>query len=680
MSEFDNEPSYNPSDNEPFSSILERSWTRRHVMQGGLGLAAATLFGNLGLARADSPGDDPKRAFPDTGARNTRLRFEPVPGSKTDAVVVPEGYTATILAPWGTPLNGQANAWKEDGTNSAEDQANAVGMHHDGMHFFPIDGRSDDGLLLVNNEYIDQRALHPDGPTQSETGQRPADEVRKEINAHGVSVVRITKKEGRWSVASDDPLNRRYTSATVMDLAGPLAGTDHVKTAFSRDGTRARGTNNNCGNGYTPWGTYLTCEENWPDIFVNRAETLPADQQRLGIPTEQSRYGWETAAGDGSEKDGEFARFDLTPRGDDPREDYRNEASTFGYIVEIDPFDGQRRAVKRTALGRFRHEGCWPGKLEPGKPVVFYSGHDARFEYIYKFVSEANWDPADADPRDRLATGAKYMDKGTLHVARFNDDGTGQWLPLTPDAPTQQNYSTLGKELGELPEIILNTARAADLVGATPMDRPEWGNVDPHNGDVYMTLTNNDEREIDQLNAPNPRPRNENGQIIRWREGDDGSFRWTIFVFGAHAKAPDYINRSALTQANQFASPDGLMFDPRGILWIQTDNSDNAVAEYTNDQMLAVIPSQVTTREGYATTLDTRTQEHLKRFLVGPNGCEITGFAATPDHTSIFVNVQHPANWPHDEDATQATPSGNPVRPRSSTIVIQRKDGGEVGV
>nr|WP_299241576.1 PhoX family phosphatase [uncultured Halomonas sp.] len=679
MSEFDNEPSFNPSDNEPFASILERNWSRRHVMQGGLALAAATLLGKLGIARGDMQ-DNGANATPLDGMRDVQLRFDSVAGSKTDAVVVPKGYTATILAPWGTPLNDKANPWKNDGSNSAQDQANAVGMHHDGMHFFTIEGRSDDGLLLINNEYVDQDALHPDGPTRDASGKRPPEEIRKEINAHGVSALRITMRNGKWRVMSNDPLNRRYTSATVMDIAGPMAGTDHVKTAFSRDGTQARGTNNNCGNGYTPWGTYLTCEENWPDIFINRAETLPADQQRLGIPTQASRYGWETAANDSSERDDEFARFDLTPRGNDATEDYRNEASTFGYIVEIDPFDVKRRAIKRTALGRFRHEGCWPGKLEPGKPVVFYSGHDGRFEYIYKFVSEANWDPADADPEDRLAVGAKYMDKGTLHVARFNDDGTGQWLPLTPETATQQNDSTLGKELGGLPEIILNTARAADLVGATPMDRPEWGNVDPANGDVYMTLTNNDEREVDQLNAANPRPRNENGQIIRWRETGDGGFRWAIFVFGASAKAPDTINRSSLTQDNQFASPDGLMFDPRGILWIQTDNGGNAVAEASNDQMLAVIPALLATDDVPLATIDARNQKKLKRFLVGPNDCEITGFAMTPDHRSLFINVQHPGNWPYAEDATLAIPGGNTVRPRSSTVVIQREDNGEIGV
>nr|WP_297456722.1 PhoX family phosphatase [uncultured Halomonas sp.] len=675
MSEFNNEPNRNPSGNEPFSAILERSWSRRHVMKGGLGLAAVTLFGGFAVAG----GDDRRLERGARAAAAISLGFDSLPGSKTDAVAVPAGYTARVLAPWGTPLNGDASAWRADGGNTASDQLNAVGMHHDGMHFFPIAGRSDDGILVINNEYIDQDALHPGGASQV-AGQRPAEEVRKEINAHGVSAVRITRVDGQWRVSERDPLNRRITSATVMALSGPMANTDHVKTAFSKDGALARGTNNNCGNGYTPWGTYLTCEENWPDVFVNRAATLPDDQRRLGIPSDATRFGWETAAGDPSEKEGEFARFDLTPKGASATDDYRNEASTFGYIVEIDPFDVAQRAVKRTALGRFRHEGCWPGRLEAGKPVVFYSGHDARFEYIYKFVSNAKWNPADAEPDDRLATGAKYMDEGTLHVARFNDDGSGEWLPLIPQAATLKG-TTLGGELGELADIILNTAHAADLVGATPMDRPEWGAVDPVSGDVYMTLTNNDERGQDRLDAANPRPSNVNGQIIRWREDDDqASFRWDIFVFGADAEARAEINRSGLTPANQFASPDGLVFDNRGILWIQTDNGDNAVADDTNNQMLAVIPANLSAQSGRSGTIDAENQHQLKRFLVGPNGSEVTGFASTPDNTSIFVNIQHPDNWPYRDDASEATPSGTRVRPRSSTVVIQKIDGGAVGV
>ena len=221
------------------------------------------------------------------------------------------GYSAYVLAPWGTPLNSKASPWKADGSNTSTDQANAMGMHHDGMHFFPIGGSSDDGLLAINFEYIDPAALHPNGPTTSANGKRPAEEVRKEINAHGAGVVRLRKLNGRWQVVDNDPLNRRFTTASLMEIAGPLRGSEHVKTRFSPTGTQCRGTNNNCGNGYTPWGTYLTCEENWPGIFVNKG-TRPADQVRIGVATSSGQYGWESAAGDRSEANDEFARFDIT--------------------------------------------------------------------------------------------------------------------------------------------------------------------------------------------------------------------------------------------------------------------------------------------------------------------------------------------------------------------------------
>lgn len=677
-----NNRNLNPSNNPHMDSVLETYLSRRHVLRGGLGAAIAMIAG-VGLTGCfdgggSSSDDAPSTPTEPTPSKPLALNFESVSVSRTDACVVPAGYTAFVLAPWGTPLNSTANPWKDDGSNTSTDQANAMGMHHDGMRFFPINGSSEDGLLVVNHEYIDQKALHPNGATRDANGNRPAEEVRKEINAHGVAVVRITKVDGRWQVIQNDPLNRRFTTASVMDIRGPMRGTEHVRTAFSTDGTVTRGTNNNCGNGYTPWGTYLTCEENWPEVFINRSTPLPRDQDRIGMPTDSSRYGWETAAGDASEQNGEFARFDLTPSGASATDDYRNEASTYGYIVEIDPFAPNRNAVKRTALGRFRHEGCWPGLTKQGKPVVFYSGDDSRFEYLYKFVSKALWDEADANPSDPLATGDKYMNEGTLYVARFNADGTGTWLPLTVDA-VAQNGSTLGSIYGDLPGIILNTRGAADAVGATPMDRPEWTAVNPVNGDVYLTLTNNSSRT--ETNPANPRAKNVNGHVIRWHESDDQvSFDWDIFVFGSDANAGPETNLSGLTDMNQFASPDGMGFDSRGILWIQTDNGGNAVAQVTNDQMLAVIPSNLVDAEGNQLPIREQNQNELRRFFVGPNGSEVTGVTFTPDNTSMFVNIQHPGNWPYTDDATKATPDGQTVRPRASTVVIQKADGGELAV
>ncbi|GHB06498.1 PhoX family protein [Modicisalibacter luteus] len=719
--EIENHRVLNRSANEPFSSILEKHVSRRSIMQGGLGVAAMSVLGGFGLAGcsdSDDGGEAQAGELPEKTA--LALAFESIAGSMTDAVVVPEGYTAQVLIPWGTPLNNMAPDWSADRTMTSEIQANSVGMQHDGMYHFPLSEAeaSSDFLLALNNEYIDQSALWAPqgGATNADSGARPADEVRTEINAHGVTIVRVQKQSnGTWTHVPNSPYNRRFTSATPMELSGPVAGSDYVVTAYSSDGTMTRGTNNNCASGYTPWGTYLTCEENWPEVFV-KDSGREMDDDRLDIPTGRGRYGWETAAGAAGETQNEFSRFNATPSGATAADDYRNEPRTFGYIVEIDPYTNTR-AVKRTALGRFRHEGCWPGKLVEGEPVVFYSGHDSRNEYIYKFVSDALWDPADANQAggnyDRLAIGAKYMDQGTLYVAKFNADGTGQWLPLTPDATTQdgQRLSTaLGLASDDLAGIIIHTCDAADLMGATPMDRPEWGAVDPVSGEVYMTLTNNSQRteagtaptytnsgsDIDELgvgyatapvNGPNPRPDNEGGQVIRWREPspDETTFEWEVFVFGA--AATDSNNLSGLTELNQFASPDGLWYDDRGdgqgILWIETDNGYDGVANYTNDQLLAVVPSSVSLAEGDAAVIDASDQAQLKRFAVGPNGCEVTGIFATPDKTALFINIQHPGNWPADpnanvQDATTVT-SGD-VRPRASTVVIQKADGGQIGV
>ncbi|RKR04421.1 hypothetical protein C7446_1628 [Kushneria sinocarnis] len=707
--EIENHDNHNHSRNTPFSTILERHISRRRVMQGGLGVAAATLFAGFGLPGAV------RAATAAAGEGSLRLGFDSVPGSLTDAVVVPPGYRAQVLAPWGTPLDADGPRWSDELALTPELQARALGMHHDGMYHFPLDPAqaSRDFLLVLNHEYIDQQALWAPsgGPAHADEGARPADEVRTEINAHGVCVVRVRRDDsGHWTVVAGDPHNRRFTSATPMELAGPVRGSDRVHTAWSPDGTRVRGTNNNCACGYTPWGTYLSCEENWPEVFINRGTQTP-DQQRLGMPAGRGRYGWETARG-GSE--GEFARFDNTPRAASAREDYRNEARAFGYVVEIDPYDSESSAFKRTALGRFRHEGCWPGRVVEGEPLTFYTGHDARNEYIYKFVSDKRWDPRDAnrpgERYDRQAIGARYLDEGTLYAARFNADGSGDWLALTPESEIPgggpAGERTLGEVFGDQAGIIINTCDAADLMGATPMDRPEWGTVDPGSGEVYMSLTNNSDRTAEgteptftdgaagigalgagfdtaPVNAANPRPDNDFGQVMRWREEDEPHrFAWEVFLFGAPAGADDDINRSGLTEASEFASPDGLWFDQRGesgegILWIETDNGidkgrDNAVARATNDQVLAVVPEAM----GRGDTR--RTGQQLRRFAVGPNACEVTGIFATPDRSALFINIQHPGNWPAGDDATRA--SEGQVRPRAATVVIQKEGGGAIGV
>ena len=577
-----------------------------------------------------------------------------------------------VLLPWGEPMLGTMPPF--DTANSGEEQAMQIGSHHDGLHFFPIDGSSQDGLFVMNHEYVEPRLMHasaagkqlgPNGYVLTDR-KRNADEVLREINAHGVSVTRIRRQaDGRW-IAVADPCNRRITGQTAMEISGPVRGSDLVKTKYSPDGTRTRGTLNNCAHGVTPWNTFMTAEENWAGYFrngdtENDKPSLPREHARYGIPTTRSRYGWELAAS-GTD---EYARFDASRRGATLADDYRNEPNAFGWMVEIDPFAPESVPVKRTALGRFAHEGVVFAPAVEGRPVVCYSGDDAAFEYIYKFVS--------AQPYSKANAGGHLLDQGTLYVARFNDDGTGAWVPLA----FGQGALTPENGFRSQADVLVNTRSAADFVKATRMDRPEWGAVDPWSGAVYFTLTNNTRRQPDQVNPSNPRARNEFGHIIRWTEdrGDHAAtgFKWDLFVIAGPAGSGGNVSGEPLGDTSMFACPDGLWFDNDGRLWIQTDigeteQNKGALAPFGNNAMLCADP---------------KTGE-IRRFLTGPKGQEITGVVTTPDGRTMFVNVQHPGATTSAEAFAEGRidshwPDGGEAIPRSATIVITKDDGGVIG-
>jgi secreted PhoX family phosphatase len=654
------EPECNRSCNAVFRDVAAARYGRRQVMAGGLAAAVTAFFG------APLVGAEPARA----GAPSL-LGFAAVPVSEADTVVVPPGYRVQVLIPFGQMLDGSASPDILNMTGAQ--QGKAIGAHHDGMHFFPIDGSSTDGLLVLNHEYVEPRLMHAGYKGQSlgvngvvlTDNKRDPDEVLRELNAHGVSIVRIARdSDGVWKVRPD-PRNRRVTGLTRIEIAGPVRGSALVRTRYSPDGTATRGTLNNCAHGVTPWNTYLTAEENWAGYFRNtdthdQKPDLPREHERYGVSTGHGRYRWDLAAGGADE----YVRFDASKKGADATQDYRNEPNTFGWMVEIDPFDPNSTPVKRTHLGRFAHEGVIFAPAMPGRPVVCYSGDDARFEYIYKFVSARPYDPATAN--------GSLLDEGTLYVARFNNDGTGEWLALTHG----QNGLTEAAGFANQAEILVNTRAAADAVGATKMDRPEWGAIDPASGEVYFTLTNNTRRTEAQVDGPNPRARNEFGQIVRWRErgGHAGTrFDWDLFIVaGAQASSRTAEGR-ALTDDSIFACPDGLWFDPDSRLWIQTDigeaeqNRGN-LKPFGNNQMLAADP-----RNG-----------EIRRFLTGPIGQEITGVITTPDQRTMFVNVQHPGATTSAEDFAAGKlashwPDGGRSVPRSATLVITREDGGKIG-
>jgi uncharacterized protein len=686
-------PSGNPSLNQLVQRAIAQSPQRRLLLKGGLGAAMLPFMG--GLAACGGSDDDTPAALAER-----MLGFDAVAISTADTVIVPAGYVSAALLPWGEPINESAPAWKADASNTAAEQEQQVGDNHDGMAFFGFNaagngfgGRSDEGLLVINHEYVNPEYLYPPD-TDAANWLLPftPEKARKGQAGHGVSVTHVRRAaDGSWQHVKQSPYNRRLHGNTPMTLQGPAAGLDAMKTAADPAGTAALGTLNNCGNGRTPWGTYLTCEENFNGYFGwNGAHTLTVLEGRYGISENGFGYRWHTVD----------PRFDVNAN--------PNEPHRFGWIVEIDPFAPNSAPVKHTGLGRIKHENAELVVAANGR-VVVYMGDDERNEYIYKFVSSGAFDAANPTS----AANRRLLEAGTLYVARFDagatagdNMGSGVWLPLVfgEGGLTEANgFTSQG-------DVLLRTRQAADRLGATMMDRPEW--VAAHTtkpGEVYVTLTNNNRRGSatpatannpdgstvagsarPAVDEANPRPNNVWGHILRWNEsgGDPTAltFNWDIFVLAGQPSAAAPRAPSAnITTGNLFNSPDGLAFDSFGRLWIQTDGSFSNSGDFANmgnNQMLVGDPQ---TRE-------------IRRFMVGPSGCEITGITWTPDRKTMFVNMQHPgevSNHPRaPKDAAGATLTDNDIarnatafsqwptagaRPRSATVVVRRSDGGVIG-
>jgi hypothetical protein len=619
---------------------------RRTFLQGSIATAAAGFLGGASLGV-------PASALADPGNVATpRLRFTPIAPSTDDTVRVPDGYTWDVLAPWGTPLLPGAPAFAEDASNTATEQALQVGFNHDGMHYFPLPVFGDSrGLLVVNHEYTDASQIYSATQGSAITNDAAGREkVAKALAAHGASVIAIQKgRDGRWQVVPGDDRNRRITGTTPMAFSGPVAASHPLLASAITPSPL--GTLNNCAHGHTPWGTYLACEENWNGYFgTDDAAWTPTPlEARYGVSRAGFGYNWHRAA----------ARFDLAQN--------RNELNHFGWVVEFDPFDPHAAPVKRTALGRIKHEGatCTESK---GR-VVVYSGDDENGDYLYKFVGSAPW-------RQQRARGLNPLDHGTLYVAQFDADGSGRWLPLVHGVGP---LTTVNGWVDQA-DVLIRTRLAADALGATRLHRPEWVTVHPHTREVFVTLTNGSGHgsAVNSERDPNPY-----GHIVAFREShdDDTAFAWDVFLL---AGDPAYDPRVPADQP-VFGSPDGLWVDPSGILWIQTDisNSSQNLASrgydhIGNNAMLAADPAT----------------GEVRRFLTGPRGCEITGVTMTPDQRTMFVNVQHPgesttywnlqfgaptttqpssvSNWPFGNP-------GDPRRPRPATVVVRRRDGGRIG-
>ncbi len=631
--DFDSMEDSNRSSNPSIHDVSDPA--RRVVLRAGATAALISLLAPL--AGCASPG---------AAASGPRLGFKAIPAGVGDKLVVPDGYVAQAIAAWGEPIGvpGNMPAFRFDASNSATDQAVQMGMHHDGVEYFAIGGSSSRGLIAINHEYTDDGLLHVGGFNNMD-----AEKVKKSQSAHGLAVYEVERKGDNWQMVRPSPYARRFTMDTPFAVHGPAAGHAMMKTAADPAGRTVLGTLNNCASSQTPWGTYLSGEENWMGYFGHGDKT-DAHQKRWG-----------------ARKDGAYLWDKFDPRFDAAKNP--NEPNRFGWVVEVDPMDPTSTPVKRTALGRAAHEGAWVGVTKDGRAVV-YSGEDARFEYIYRFVS-----------RDRIAPGGakanrELLDHGTLSVARFDAGGRGTWMPLVHG----QGPLTAANGFADPGEVLIKARQASDLLQATKMDRPEWLAIDKASGWVYCTLTNNSQRGDNNrpgVDAANPRANNTMGQIIRWKEDGDfdgAGFEWNHLVL---AGDPANERREARGNINGdiYGCPDGIGFDARGVLWIQTDTAASQMykGEFKNignNQMLACDPATGETR----------------RFLTAPTHCEVTGVTLTPDGRTMFISIQHPGETP-SERSNPAEPRKysnwpdyrSDGRPRSATVVIRKKDGGLIG-
>jgi uncharacterized protein len=707
---------------------------RRQFIKTGLSATALASAGGLtlgGLVNTVQAAPTPATlGFPGIGFEsvpaNTRAANVAAGGSATstiDRITVPAGYTAQVFVAWGDAIMPGGTAFSGSASETAAQQAKQHGMHNDGMHFFPFSATngaplSDRGVLCVNNEYTHEEILFSDG--QVGTGYTLA-KTRKSQAAHGISIMEARRVNGKWTVVKNSAYGRRLTANTQMRISGPAAGhalmkakaftisdTGSVATGQTLDGFTAFGTINNCGNGITPWGTYLTCEENFNGNFgatgaldTSASTEIGKLNRRYGLSAAGFGYRWHTTD----------PRFDLSTN--------PNEPHLFGWVVEIDPYNPRAVPVKRTALGRIKHESA-QYVVDSQYNVAIYMGDDERNEYIYKFVCAGKYNPSNR------AANRDLLDSGTLYVARFDSNLTGQWLALVPGTiglngvALRDNPNFAGANDAEvLAKILIKTRMAADAVGATMMDRPEWTGARPRIGgfdeiEVYCTLTNNSQRGTNNgtqpffnaadgstaaaaarplVDAANPRANNVHGHIIRWRETGKSvlstTFSWDLF-----AQAGDTLTTKTPNATNDFkgnivdtpngsadyGAPDGLWFDYFGRMWVQTDQIGDGSGDFVNiggNMMVCADPNTGETR----------------RFLTSPNKCEVTGVTMTPDGKTMWVGVQHPgedataanptafSNWPQNQYATLADgvtplPAG---RPRSSVVVITKDDGGIIG-
>jgi uncharacterized protein len=641
--------SANSSSNPTMGDIIEQRLTRREMLRGALAATAISALVEplVSLQQAQAKSNN-----------TPSFNFKELAAGHDDNHHIAEGYDADVIIRWGDPVVKGAPEFDAH-SQTAQKQAGQFGYNNDYLGYFPINGKSDHGLLCVNHEYTNEELMFPSLPGRQDLravafANMTKDLADIEMMAHGGSVIEIKRTNGKWQVVKDSSFSRRITASTEMRITGPAAGHDRLKTNADPTGTKVFGMLNNCAGGRTPWGTWLTCEENINGYFQGK---LPEDHaesrnyRRIGIPG--TAYNWSSY----------YDRFNIAKE--------PNEANRFGWVVEIDPTDPNSVPLKRTAMGRFKHEGA-AGLTNGDGRYVIYQGDDQRFDYVYKFVSEGK-----VSATDRAAN-LRLLENGTLYVARYDANGTGQWLPLIYG----QGPLTEANGFRSQADVVIEARTAGDLLGATKMDRPEDVEANPLTNKVYVMLTNNVQRKPEDVNAANPRGQSRFGHIIEMMP-DNGDHSATAFTWDILVKCGDpsiaavgATFNPATTKDGWFGMPDNCAIDAMGRLWVATDGNQ---------------PSRTGRNDGvWAMETEGAARATSKLFYRVPNGAELCGPEFTPDMETFFVAVQHPGE--PDEDDPNAKPASfnnvstrwpdfkENVPPRPSIVAITKKGGGKIGV
>ncbi|MGS2722561.1 PhoX family protein [Porticoccus sp. GXU_MW_L64] len=669
---------------ETFDQILQRRLSRRSALKGLGATTAAVAGGSVTLALSGCNGDKGKPAA---------LEFKELPHGYDASHHVADGYSADVLIRWGDPVLPDAPDNFSGGVRDAHSQLQQFGYNNDFIGFLPLplgSANSDHGLLCVNHEFTSSHLMFPGVKKNDPQRHASREQVDVEMAAHGHSVIEIKKVDGQWQSIKDSPYNRRISAHTEMELTGPAAGHRRLQTNADPTGRKVFGTLGNCAGGVTPWGTVLIAEENFQSYFDG--DQVIADNK---APGERRNYG-AFGAGyyqyvDNDPDLSEEERANQIPEIKGRRSFYRwadfydrfniekepREFNRFGWMVELDPYDPNSVPKKRTALGRFSHEGATI-VAEHGKPVVAYSGDDGKHQFIYKFVSKGHYD------KNNRQANMELLAEGDLYAAKFHPNGVGEWISV--ELQESGWASPAFTKLNDPQEALIEARLVARLLGATPMDRPEDIETNPVTGRTYVMLTNNSERTAEKTDPANPRADNRWGQIVEiLPPGIDGSrdhlashFEWDMFILAGDPDHPDSSKRGryhhGVSRDGWFANPDNVAFDPSGRMWISTDGFPK---NRTTDGQQAPV------HDGVWACETTGEQRALTRHFFGcPRGAEACGPCFSPDGETFFVAVQHPGDTPDSNYGNPGTrwPDFDPNNPpRPSVVAITKKGGGKIG-